>query len=248
MQNSVKDIESYNIINITTEETNVNVTQPITNVVQVVTQGPQGPVGPAGPSLNTGSFVLTSSFNNFTSSYNTGSFTGSFTGEFNGTSIARTLYSFSGTGTVSITPSVEEYVLFHNSAPAQIEQGILSDVNEGYSRFIAEIDGIYEITYRLCIVGNNGNEIVSIYLVNTTNPYLQQIVPYNDQGLLTLNKNASTQQYYTETIQLSMLAGDAFSVAVYTEDTEVALKGFVGPVVRSSYGVISIKFLGTIQP
>jgi hypothetical protein len=36
-------------------------------------------------SIDTGSFVTTSSFNNFTSSYNTGSFTGSFTGIFNGT-------------------------------------------------------------------------------------------------------------------------------------------------------------------
>lgn len=35
-------------------------------------------------SNNTGSLLLTSSFNNFTSSYNTGSFTGSFTGIFNG--------------------------------------------------------------------------------------------------------------------------------------------------------------------
>jgi hypothetical protein len=35
--------------------------------------------------VDTGSFVTTSSFNNFTSSYNTGSFTGSFTGIFNGT-------------------------------------------------------------------------------------------------------------------------------------------------------------------
>lgn len=35
--------------------------------------------------IDTSSFVTTSSFNNFTSSYNTGSFTGSFTGIFNGT-------------------------------------------------------------------------------------------------------------------------------------------------------------------
>ena len=36
-------------------------------------------------SINTGSFVLTSSFNSFTGSYNTGSFTGSFTGPLRGT-------------------------------------------------------------------------------------------------------------------------------------------------------------------
>lgn len=35
--------------------------------------------------INTGSFATTSSFNAFTSSYNTGSFTGSFTGDIIGT-------------------------------------------------------------------------------------------------------------------------------------------------------------------
>ena len=54
-------------------------------VVQVITPGPQGPPGSAGdPSIFTSSFVSTSSFNNFTSSYNTGSFTGSFIGTFVG--------------------------------------------------------------------------------------------------------------------------------------------------------------------
>jgi hypothetical protein len=54
-------------------------------VVQVITPGPQGPPGPTGdPSIFTSSFVSTSSFNTFTSSYNTGSFTGSFIGTFVG--------------------------------------------------------------------------------------------------------------------------------------------------------------------
>jgi hypothetical protein len=54
-------------------------------VVQVITPGPQGPPGPTGdPSIFTSSFVSTSSFNAFTSSYNTGSFTGSFIGTFVG--------------------------------------------------------------------------------------------------------------------------------------------------------------------
>lgn len=39
-----------------------------------------------GENINTGSFLTTSSFNSFTSSYNTGSFTGSFTGSLFGTS------------------------------------------------------------------------------------------------------------------------------------------------------------------
>ena len=62
----------------------VNVVQPVTTVVEVITLGPQGPPGTSSIA-DTGSFVTTSSFNAFTSSYNTGSFTGSFTGSLLGT-------------------------------------------------------------------------------------------------------------------------------------------------------------------
>jgi hypothetical protein len=67
--------------------TTVNVVQPVTTVVEVITPGPQGPQGLPGTGsiANTGSFVTTSSFNSFTSSYNTGSFTGSFSGSLFGT-------------------------------------------------------------------------------------------------------------------------------------------------------------------
>jgi hypothetical protein len=47
-----------------------------------------------GTSIDTGSLVTTSSFNNFTSSYNTGSFTGSFTGNLIGTSSYATTASY----------------------------------------------------------------------------------------------------------------------------------------------------------
>jgi hypothetical protein len=61
------------------DNTSVNVTQPITNVIQVATPGITGPIGPAGPtgptgpsgSVDTGSFVTTSSFNSVTSSIQT---------------------------------------------------------------------------------------------------------------------------------------------------------------------------------
>jgi hypothetical protein len=77
---SVQD--SNNQITITSNTSNVvvDVTQPITNTVQVLTglqgqKGDQGPVGPSGSSANidTGSLVTTSSFNSFTSSYTTDS-------------------------------------------------------------------------------------------------------------------------------------------------------------------------------
>jgi trimeric autotransporter adhesin len=58
------------------DNTSVNITQPVTNVIQVATPGPAGPAGPTGPtgpsgSFETGSFVTTSSFNLFTSSIQT---------------------------------------------------------------------------------------------------------------------------------------------------------------------------------
>jgi hypothetical protein len=69
-----------------TAHTSVTITQPVTSVVLVNTPGPQGAPGTGGGgTINTSSFVTTSSFNAFTGSYNTGSFTGSFTGSLFGT-------------------------------------------------------------------------------------------------------------------------------------------------------------------
>jgi hypothetical protein len=80
------DINTTNNQIVVTDPTNpttVNITQPVTQLVEVITSGPQGI--PGDPSSLTGSFVSTSSFNAFTSSYNTGSFLGSFTGSLEGT-------------------------------------------------------------------------------------------------------------------------------------------------------------------
>jgi hypothetical protein len=74
-------------VNLSINNNVVSIEQGVTSVIEVITQGPQGPQGPQGlpgDSVSTGSFVSTSSFNEFTSSYNTGSFTGSFTGDGSG--------------------------------------------------------------------------------------------------------------------------------------------------------------------
>jgi hypothetical protein len=92
--NTVHSDPSFYKITVVTDETNVNVTQGITKVVQVNTPGPQGVAGTSGIGVETdpiftavsGTFILTSSFNSFTASYNTGSFSGSFIGNFLGTS------------------------------------------------------------------------------------------------------------------------------------------------------------------
>jgi hypothetical protein len=58
----------------------------------------------AGTTIDTGSFVTTSSFNSFTSSYNTGSFSGSFTGNLIGT--ATTASYISGSVFTSTNPAL----------------------------------------------------------------------------------------------------------------------------------------------
>jgi hypothetical protein len=102
------DINTTNNQIVVTDPTNpttVNITQPITSVVEVITagpqgaQGPQGLPGPSGSTVNTGSFVTTSSFNSFTSSYNTGSFTGSFIGNLIGSASFSTSASFANNST-----------------------------------------------------------------------------------------------------------------------------------------------------
>jgi hypothetical protein len=77
-------------------------------VIQVATPGPQGPPGPAAdPSLFTSSFVSTSSFNAFTSSYNTGSFLGAFTGDGSGlTGLPTSQWTSSFDGSISSTSNV----------------------------------------------------------------------------------------------------------------------------------------------
>jgi len=90
---SVSITAASNTITVVDTANNVNVStsQPITSVVTVAIPGPQGA---AGTIPSTGSFVVTSSFNSFTGSYNTGSFSGSFTGTLTGTSSIALTASF----------------------------------------------------------------------------------------------------------------------------------------------------------
>ena len=83
--------------------TNVEVTQPITSVVQVLT----GPIGPRGEFPTSGSFNLTGSINvsgSISSNYfYGGSFSGSFTGSFSG-STTDTLQDVTNNGNVTTLP------------------------------------------------------------------------------------------------------------------------------------------------
>lgn len=82
--NSVNVESTFNTVDVNNDISNILVIpQQVTNVVEIVTPGPQGPPG-ASSAIDSSSFVTTSSFNAFTSSYTTGSFTGSFAGDGSG--------------------------------------------------------------------------------------------------------------------------------------------------------------------
>lgn len=134
------DINTTNNQIVVTDPTNpnvVNITQPITSVVEVITAGPQGPAGPAGEIPNTGSFVTTGSFNAFTSSYNTGSFTGSFTGDGSGlTGISSGSSVFQKSRTpANATSSVIDYDTIFNPSNLKVQSSsifIIDSTSEYY--------------------------------------------------------------------------------------------------------------------
>ena len=77
-----------------------------------------------GTNINTGSFVITSSFNAFTASYTTGSFTGSFTGNLIGSS------SFAGTASYVQTAQTASYVLNAVSSSFSSTASYLNTLNQ----------------------------------------------------------------------------------------------------------------------
>jgi hypothetical protein len=114
---------NVNIVDVNTKNNQVLVTDPtlpttvtidntITEVVEVITPGPQGP--PGDPSIFTSSFVNIDVYNEFTSSYNTGSFTGSFTGDLIGTASFATSASFASTSSIALIPPTLQQVLDFN--------------------------------------------------------------------------------------------------------------------------------------
>jgi len=58
--NTVRSVDSLNIVTVVTDEMQVNVTRPVTNVVHVLTPGPQGPAGQISSNVaTTGSNIFT---------------------------------------------------------------------------------------------------------------------------------------------------------------------------------------------
>jgi len=63
MNNTVKDLTAFANITVYTEDSSVNVTHPVTNVVQIIEKGPKGDKGDRGESslVDTSSFATTGS-------------------------------------------------------------------------------------------------------------------------------------------------------------------------------------------
>ena len=59
--NTINNQINLNEVIVVTSDNQINVTQPVTNVVEVVTLGPMGPGGGGGSNVNTGSFATTGS-------------------------------------------------------------------------------------------------------------------------------------------------------------------------------------------
>jgi hypothetical protein len=154
---------SYNIVNVNPNNT---------NVIEVITPGPQGP--PGDTSNLTGSFVSTSSFNAFTSSYNTGSFTGSFVG--NGIGLRGIISS-----SYSVTASFAQN--FNPSATAS------------YASNAALLDGKNSSVF--ATTGSNqfnGNQIITGSLTVSGSNTFTNIGPATFSGSVTFT-TASTNNY-----------------------------------------------------
>jgi hypothetical protein len=157
--NSIKINSDVNTVNIQPDNNritvvnpdgcSVNVTQPITNVIQVATPGITGPIGLTGPSgsvgpsgsFDTSSFVTTSSFNSFTSSIQS---------EVNSLTSATSSYvSNSQTGSFTTTSSFNAFTGSINSFTSSIQ---------------SEVDNLTLQTGSYATTGSNnfvGNQVIT---------------------------------------------------------------------------------------
>jgi hypothetical protein len=106
----------------------------------------------AGTTINTGSFVTTSSFNSFTSSYNTGSFTGSFTGSLLGT--ASWAISSSRAVSSSFATSTSTLIGFGAATVEQINEG---EANNGTYSYVIKAQELEQSKHSTINIYNNLN-------------------------------------------------------------------------------------------
>jgi trimeric autotransporter adhesin len=191
--NSIKINSDVNTVNIQPDNNritvvnpdgcSVNVTQPITNVIQVATPGITGPIGLTGPSgsvgpsgsFDTSSFVTTSSFNSFTSSIQS---------EVNSLTSATSSYvSNSQTGSFTTTSSFNAFTGSINSFTSSIQSEVdsltsvtgsftttssfnsfTSSINSFTSSIQSEVDSLTLQTGSYATTGSNnfvGNQVIT---------------------------------------------------------------------------------------
>ena len=140
MYNTVRDDITYNTIIVQTDETSVNVSQPITNVVQITTIGPQGSAGPQGPQGPSGStFPYTGSASITGSLTVTGSVRAtSFTGSLAGTSSYAVQSLSSSYATTANFAENSNFAVSANSALSLDAAGVSKDIAPESSDIIVE--------------------------------------------------------------------------------------------------------------
>ena len=162
--NSVNVNPTFNTVNVIQDQNST--------IVEIITPGPQGP--PGNVNLLTGSFVSTSSFNAFTSSYNTGSFTGSFVGN--------------GVGLIGIISS-------SYSVTSSFAQNFNPDATASYATNAALLDGKNSSVF--ATTGSNqfnGNQIITGSLTISGSNTFTNIGPATFSGSVTFT-TASTNNY-----------------------------------------------------
>jgi hypothetical protein len=226
--------------------TTVSVTQPNTSVIRVYDGGLQGPAGSTGTTINTGSLVTTSSFNsftssinNFTSSYSTGSFTGSFTGSVLGTaswatnaltaSFAPDYVLNSSTGSFTTTSSFNSFTASINSFTSSYNTGSFTGSFTGSllgtASFVSDPDITRDLYYLTASV-NIGNTTAA-----TTASVGQFSLPANTPSgsMITMNGFfSSTASSNTKTV-VFLINDNAstISLATYTGGIQFILSGRV---------------------
>jgi hypothetical protein len=115
-----------------------------------------------GTTIDTSSFVTTSSFNNFTASYNSGSFTGSFTGSFYGT--ASWAYSSSQAISASYVLS-SSYALSssYSTTASYALNGGVTQILAGSNISISPTTGLGQVTISSTGGGGGGNTATGSY-------------------------------------------------------------------------------------
>jgi hypothetical protein len=228
--------------------TTVNVTQPNVSVIRIYDGGLQGPAGSTGTTVNTGSLVTTSSFNsftssinNFTSSYSTGSFTGSFTGSVLGTaswatnaltaSFAPDYVLNSSTGSFTTTSSFNSFTASINSFTSSYNTGSFTGSFTGSllgtASFVSDPDITRDLYYLTASV-NIGNTITG---APTTASVGQFSLPAGTPSgsMITINGFfSSTSNSNTKTV--IFLVNDnasTISLATYTGGLQFILSGRV---------------------